>query len=94
MKGKKVQAYVSTLWFWAGNSCFQRAPPILPFVTGISHFCDYPGLNVRYFWIFKADHVFYKLGMKILVTSNEIKLLPSWSWAADPCQIKPLLFWH
>ena len=39
-------------------------------------FCDYPGLNVRYFWIFKANHIFYKLDVKILVTSNEIKLAP------------------
>ena len=37
-------------------------------------FCDYPGLNVRYFWIFKVGHIFYKLDVKILVTSNEIKL--------------------
>ena len=36
-------------------------------------FWDDPDLNVRYLWIFQVDHIFYKLDVKILVTSNEFK---------------------
>ena len=54
-------------------------------------FWDDPGLNVRYLWIFQVDHIFYKLDVKILATSNEIRCVrcsypPSSSWTVDPCQ--------
>ena len=48
---------------------FMRATPVLPEI-----FWDDPGLNVRYIWIFLVDHTFYKLDVKILATSNNIRV--------------------
>ena len=82
--------YVSTLPFWTGVCCFQRAAPSSRLLLKIP-FWDDPGLNVRYLWIFQVDHIFYKLDVKILATSNEIRCVrcsypPSSSWTVDPCQ--------
>ena len=38
-------------------------------------FWDYPCLNVRSLWVFQVDHTFYKLDVKILAASNEIRCL-------------------
>ena len=74
--------------FWEDRSC---APG-----PSWNLFWDDPGLNVRYLWIFQFDHIFYKLGVKIFATNNEIRCVrcsypPSSSSALDPCQQKPSL---
>ena len=61
-------------------------------------FWDDSGLNARYLWIFQVDHTFYKIYMKILAASNEIRCvrypwLPFSSRAVDLRQRKHLLFW-
>ena len=56
----------------------------LPFSLGSSRshvyfwnlpFWDDPGLNVRYLWILQVHHTFYKLDVKILDPSNEIRCM-------------------
>ena len=60
-------------------------------------FWDDSGLNVRYLWIVRVDHTFYKLDVKILAAINDIRCArcsypPYSSSALDPCQEKHLLF--
>ena len=61
-------AYVPTLPFCKDGS----RSPVSP--SNVS-FCDYPGLNVRLLWTFQVDHTFYKLDVKIVAASNEIRFV-------------------
>ena len=61
-------AYAPTLPFWKDSS---RSP-----VSSLNlSFWDYPALNVKSLWIFQVHHTFYKLDVKILADSNEIRYM-------------------
>ena len=93
---EKMPACVLMLPFWMGGSHFERTAPVLLFLQ--------KSLILRRSWlenhIFKNfsswSHFKYKLGMKILATSNQIRSVrcswpPSSSWTVDLCQQKTLI---
>ena len=77
-------------------SIFRKAATVLPLIPQISRF------EMILTWIsdvyeFFFDHAFYKLDVKILAITNNIRYMDfSWplslSWAVDPCQQK-LFLW-
>ena len=77
---------------WEENSCS-------PVSTWKLSFWDNPGFHTSISEFFQVNHTFWKLDMKVLVTSNKRRYVrSSWdlpfSWAVDPCQQKHFLFFY
>ena len=98
----KQKKNISEWWFmciFRGYIPFLEDSYLPPIFSWNPLFWNETELNVRSLWTFLVNHTFYKLNVKILAASNEIRCvhcswLPTSLWATDQCQLKHKLFWH